>query len=587
MVVPLSGTDVRVLTGVQFTKDYTHTRWFDNISEQTTHFLARPRLQSLAQVTFQRMNGKSYFVSNASIEELYGANYIMFRNPSTHSNKWIYAFVTEIEYVRKNVTNVHFELDVLQTWMFEMNFRPSYIIREHSDLYKSDGSPYINTEDEGLNYGTEYDIVNATHHNSPSDLFYLVIVTKSLLHEEDGAETNSIHATNIGLPQPLCYYIHPFRKNGDSPNVSIGSSSVDLTSLTDVLSSIYSQEDAVNNIVSLYVTEHIGYTPDGGGGFTFDDTMFSKASIADDVNQNIETIYVKDLKQFNSYVINCGPKYEGFKPVEESKLLMYPYCVTLITDFKGNQFEVKNEYIDSENLNVSVRGSLGTSNKVAYSVAAYNTGQSGLSNDEKLQISLGSGFLNTNPQDVPIITDLLSAYLQGNRNSIENQQNSILFNGLLNTVGGAVSGATNGGAIGAIGGSVSGLGNTVLQIQSIQAKQSDISNTPPQLQQMGGNITFDFGNDYTGFYVIKKQIKNEYIKKLNDFFMMYGYKINEVKTPNLHTRRSYNYIQTLSCNITGDFNSEALVKIKSIFDNGITLWHVNEIGRYDLPNEVI
>jgi len=587
MTVPLSGTDIRLLSGVQFSNDYKNTRWFDTKSEQTTHFLARPRIQSISQVNFQRIEGRHFFSSNASIDELWGANYFMFKNPSSHSDKWFYAFVTELEYVRKNVTHVHFEIDVLQTWMFDMNFKPSYIVREHCDLYKTDGTPVINTVEEGLNYGTDYDIVSAEHFKPPNDLYYLVIVTKSLIHKEGDAVANDIKASVVGIPQPLCYYVHPIRKDGTSPNVSIGGSTVNLTDMTELLSNIYSQDDAVDNIVSLFITEHIGYTPTGGSGFDFDSDIFSKAMIADDVNQNIDTIYVKEIREFLPHVINCGRKYDGFKEVRESKLLMYPYCVTILDDFKGNQFEIKNEYLDSENLNVSVRGSLGVSNKVAYTVSAYLTGQSGLSSDEKMRINLGQGFINTNPQDIPIITDMLSAFLQGNRNSIENQQNSIMWNGAMNAIGGAIGGATTGGVAGAVTGVVGGAGNTVLQLQGIQAKQTDINNTPPQLVKMGGNTSFDFGNGYTGFYVIKKQIKNEYIKKLSDFFMMYGYKVNEVKVPNFHTRKSYNFVQTATCNITGNFNNDDLQKLKSVFDNGITLWHVNDIGNYELENGVI
>jgi hypothetical protein len=68
---------------------------------------------------------------------------------------------------------------------------------------------------------------------------------------------------------------------------------------------------------------------------------------------------------------------------------------------------------------------------------------------------------------------------------------------------------------------------------------------------------------------------------------MYGYKVNEVKTPNFHTRQNFNYIQTASCNIQGNFNNEDLNELKTIFDSGITLWHTDDIGNYSLDNEVI
>jgi hypothetical protein len=136
-------------------------------------------------------------------------------------------------------------------------------------------------------------------------------------------------------------------------------------------------------------------------------------------------------------------------------------------------------------------------------------------------------------------------------------------------------------------GIVQGAGNSVLQMQALQAKQKDIDNIPPSIAKMGSNTAYDFGNGYRGIYVIKKQIKDEYIKKLEDFFNMFGYKLNEVKIPNFHTRQNWNYVQTANCNITGNMNNEDLQELKQIFDNGITLWHTDDIGNYSLSNGVI
>jgi hypothetical protein len=154
--------------------------------------------------------------------------------------------------------------------------------------------------------------------------------------------------------------------------------------------------------------------------------------------------------------------------------------------------------------------------------------------------------------------------------------------GPMGTVAGAVSGA-----MGGITSTVQGAGNAVLQMQGIQAKQKDINNVPPSISKMGGNTAYATGNGYNGLYIIKKQIKPEYRKKLSDFFNMFGYKVNEVKTPNFHTRQSWNYVQTSNCMITGNFNNDDLNELKAIFDNGITLWHTNDVGNYSLGNEVI
>jgi hypothetical protein len=43
----------------------------------------------------------------------------------------------------------------------------------------------------------------------------------------------------------------------------------------------------------------------------------------------------------------------------------------------------------------------------------------------------------------------------------------------------------------------------------------------------------------------------------------------------------------LVASIQGNFNNEDLNELKAIFDNGITLWHTDDIGNYSLDNGVI
>src|SRR5699024_11000694 len=48
-------------------------------------------------------------------------------------NKWWYAFVSKVEYVSDTLTNVYFEIDVLQTWYFDYDLQHCYIAREHTN----------------------------------------------------------------------------------------------------------------------------------------------------------------------------------------------------------------------------------------------------------------------------------------------------------------------------------------------------------------------------------------------------------------------------------------------------------------------
>lgn len=591
--VPLSATNIRLISGVPFSNDYKHTRWFDTLLEQTTYFEGKPLVHQILEATFQRDTVKTFLSVNKSIDDLRNTNYVMFQNTS-YSNKWFYAFVTKLEYVNRGTTYVHVQLDVFQTWKFEMNFKPSYVIREHCKLWNDDGTPVINTVDEGLNYGTDMDNVDCIKHQVGLGYKWLVIVAKTPFH--DGT-VNAIQPRVIGTPQPLSVYIVPFKDNDSVPNVFVGGVQIPVSSPTDLMFAMYLSDKAVNNIVSLYVTDYTGIPTTYIGG-TPDVLQFTN-----DTNNEVEGVqisdgsggfewclYVKKVKDFLPSLTVYPNKYNGYKAVKESKLLMYPYTQLVMDDFKGNRVVLKNEYIHSNSISITAKGSLGLSNKTSYGIVDYNN-----PNDVVFEGNLSdeNALINNEPNDVPIVTDLLSAYIQGNRNSIRNQKESAIFNGTMGAitgVAGGIVGAGLGNPMGlAMAGAsvVQGAGNTVLQIQGINAKIKDIGNVPPQISKMGSNTAYTVGNNYNGVFLIKKQIKDEYIKKLEHFFNMYGYKVNEVKLPNFHTRTKWNYVQTSSCVILGDFNSEDLNEIKAVFDNGITFWHVEDVGNYSLENEVI
>jgi hypothetical protein len=590
--VPLSGTSIRLLSGVPFSNDYKNTRWFDTVTQQYDYFINKNIVHSIEQANFQRIEGYHFIAVNKSIDELLKTNYLMFRHVS-ESPKWYYAFVTKLEYVQKNTTYVHFQIDVFQTWKFDMTFKPSFVVREHCKLWNSDGTPVINTVDEGLNYGTNYETVDVINYKPYSDVYFLVIVTKQTMHYQTSSDNEILPSLN-GLPQPLCYYIHPFKRDGSMIGVVINGENMAINPILDVLKAIYTNTDAVNNVVSLYVTDHIGANvtyDEQWNELTFPSSQFMNALVHDGTT-NFSTLFTKSLPSYTAKEKTFVNKYSSYQPVDESKLLMHPYTALILDDLKGNRQVLKNEYILSDDITINVSGSLGTSNKVVYTVLDYLI-KSDLGITDHLPSNLENSVISNNPNDLPIITDMLSAYLQGNRNSLENQKSSILFNGVMGGIGGGVSGLANAGGANPLGvagaglGIVQGAGNTVLALQGMQAKKQDINNAPPSLVKMGGNTNFDYGNGLSGLFIIKKQITEEYRKKLGGFFNMFGYKVNEVKTPNFHTRQNWNYVQTSSCNITGDFNNDDLNDLKSVFDNGITFWHTDDVGNYALENGVI
>lgn len=55
-------------------------------------------------------------------------NYMRF----TSESKWYYAYVTGIEYVNNHTTLIRYAIDVIQTFLFDVTFLKSYILRQHT-----------------------------------------------------------------------------------------------------------------------------------------------------------------------------------------------------------------------------------------------------------------------------------------------------------------------------------------------------------------------------------------------------------------------------------------------------------------------
>lgn len=571
-------TEVRLLSNVPLSNDYEHQRTFASLGDQETYFLGKVS-HTFLDFTYQREEvsikvPKGY-------DSLYNTNYLMYKNKD-YSSKWFYAFITRKEYVNPNTTRIYFEIDVYQTWQFDLQFKPSFVVREHRNRWNADGSPVVHTVDEGLDYGSEYETAQVIHHTPyPDNIVFMVIVAKEVMHGGSTTAGKITPMTNA-TPQPLAYYVHPISLNGGSPQTTIDGTSISISTAFDVLRAMYTQTGAVNNIVNIYITDYIGVNLTYSNGvLSFPSSWFDHATVQDDTT-SVNTIYLKSASKYVDKVDNLGNKYDGFDTVSESKLLMHPYTVTILTDLKGNVQEIKPEYIEGDGLSIRTKGSMGTSNKLSYSVENY-LGKSGTT-------VLENAIINQSANDIPIVTELLSAYLQGNRNQLDNQKNSIVANSVANLFGNALGTLGSAmarnpvGAVGGLAGMATGTMNSYFQLEGMIAKKQDLSAVPPQLSSMGGNTAFDYGNDVRGLYIIKKQITANARKRLEDFFKMYGYKINELKVPNLKTRFHFNFVQTVGANIQGNIPHDDLQRLKGIFNNGVTLWHGDFVGDYSLAN---
>ncbi|MCQ2740219.1 MAG: hypothetical protein MJ237_08360 [bacterium] len=107
------------------------TIYFENAEQQYSYFNnAERRINT--RFNFSYIREKSALMVDVPAAELYDCNYLAFKNTS-YLNKWFYAFVTSVEYVNDVTTQITFEIDVMQTWLFGTDYETHrvFVEREH------------------------------------------------------------------------------------------------------------------------------------------------------------------------------------------------------------------------------------------------------------------------------------------------------------------------------------------------------------------------------------------------------------------------------------------------------------------------
>ena len=75
-------------------------------------------------------NERQYIRVESNAQMLMDCNYLAYQNRN-FGNNWFFAFVVAVEYVNDYVAEVVFELDVMQTFMWNFELRDCFVLREH------------------------------------------------------------------------------------------------------------------------------------------------------------------------------------------------------------------------------------------------------------------------------------------------------------------------------------------------------------------------------------------------------------------------------------------------------------------------
>ena len=568
-------SDVVLCRGVPIESDYRHTLYFDSVSAQNNYFFSKA-FKQFHNVSYQRER-RNVITLEIPATQVYACNYLMFKNTS-YGEKWFFAFVNSVEYVNDNVTDIYYELDMMQTWMFEYTLMQCMVEREHSVTDKI----FENTKPENIGYGELM----------CGRLNIGVLASHGLLNECACVMTSK--PVDLSKERPVKLY------NQFCPMYGyIGTA------------------DEINQIIDYYVSN-------GKEDFVLSVTVANKlmAKGGDETHHYMPERVPREDFKFVCYGVTSSVQDgveqlkdqlpNGYKP-RNKKLFGYPYNQLWISNNQGtvNEYRYEDFAPDADGF-------------IHFEVAASAVGSPECvlypENYRGCSSFYDHALVLTGYPTVPWIGDTYKAYMAMNRNQLDAGLRTQGMNSTLNAISGLLGGAmtvnnaadtlqaakadaSNAGRIvsqstktglrqQAVGGIASGLGTLMTSFgdfysYAVQryAKLADIANMPPNVSGLAGagSVTNALQQlDYSAYYMC---VKPEYAEIVDKFFDMFGYNTCTVKVPNTHSRPHWNYVKTVGCEIQGFLPQEAANVIKAVYDHGVTFWkNGDEVGNYTLDN---
>lgn len=545
-------TEVRLMN-VPLRRNYAHTWYFSTTKEQTDYFSSMARNFNKTYTEFSYQRKDNIIRIPDKYDDILTANYVMYQNLN-HSDKWYYAFITDIKYVNEGMTEIQIETDVMQTWLFDYYITTSFVEREHV----KDDTIGNNTVPEQLELG-EY-MCNLHTKAGYTDPYNMVIVMAVTKNPEGDNVTGNLYNNLYSGMQYLT-----FRNNTEG-----------ITKLNEYIAS-YSGDGAAESIVCLFLAPN-------------------KLALVRDNNtiahtNTVETYYINSSGESDiaTNISMTTNQLNGYDP-KNNKLKCFPYRYLLASNNNGASAVFKYEQFYEINTSslihrkvmlppqFKIEGCLTPGGSVRLIPTKYN----GDDRNDSESLPLGK---------YPILSwtsDIYTNWLTQNAVNIPLSIGSAVVTTGLAIAGAVLAPATGGlsaaATVGAISTGVAG----VTSIASTVGEIYQHSLQPPQAEgniNSGDVVTATGDND---FHFYDMSIKKEYAEIIDEYFNMFGYKVNRVKVPERGHRASYWYTKCIDANVGGDVPASDLQKIKDCYNAGITFWRNGKVMcKYDQDNSIM
>lgn len=559
---PVTGK-IYLCKGVPLSNSYAHSIHFDTLAEQLTYFTGKangelsasdtlPSGKVVKVLTHQNYVKKDSGVIRVEVQEesQEDVNYLIWKTPVIGNTppgvnyKWFFAFITEIVYVSNAVTELHYELDVLQTfavqsnWNGAVSFKECFIERRHT----TSDSVGENIEPEPIVCDDYFDYLNTDEIGSQLSFW----------------SGNYSPVGDVGGWCVLCFMAYDLSEGENIPSAGwiagsyLGVRCAVFDNANDFsvwLNAHHTDYDAITS----RIVEAIMVPPE---------FIHSTHQNLDNQSTKQETIHLgkpSDMPNYN---------------VKNKKLLTYPYNFLYISDGDKTQGEFAFEdFTHSNNCDFELTISYQPNFEIMIAPLGYRGFVQARANYD-YALTMGDF------PKMPWNSDPYKTYM-----GMRDTQTVIgslggMFGGV---VGGTVKGALskhpeNNVRNAVISGGAGFMGSLIgTQVQQMMRETKGFpivhhgTNTNPVA--VAGNKTF---------IPYQRCLRPKMAKKVDDYFTAFGYACNRIDTPNTtNGRKNQHYIKTVGCICNGGCNAEYLRQIEQIFNSGITWWNKNHVGEYN------
>ena len=540
---------------------------FSSKQAQFNYFNSLPKYE-LTEFTYQRKDG--IIRVPLVFDELLSYNYVMYRN-NEFSDKWFYAFITDLEFKSPNSTDISIKTDTWQSWMFDISFKPSYVEREHVN----DDSVGAHTIPEGLELGEM--IVNGnTVDFGAEDRGDCIIVDVSMIESQGQWGTLSYQFDDIAPPMTLPP-IRPTLNGVPSGLVHLVVGYDSTSASLDEVIEVFNYAGMIDAVINCYVVPRSLIS--GIYKATISANVTGQGSkTASHIGIPYETNNQTDIK---TQTLTRPTNLAGYVP-RNNKMKTYPFSYFTLSNNSGSSYQYHYEDFSGD-IQFKLEGTLCPSGNVKALPINYKN-NSGNAMDFGVT---GAKF--------PIASwhsDSYTNWLTQNAVNLQMEQRSALLGVLAGTGQGFFQGRESGTSGGGLVGAFAGLGQGVLGLNQTVYSQLMAKHQASMIpDQVHGNLnTGDlvYAKNRGDYTYIPMCVKPEISRTIDDYFSQFGYKCDRVKLPNITGRRNWNYVKTVGCYIAGDIPQGDMQEIKNMFDRGITIWHnPSTFADYSQNNDII